>query len=106
LEVKVPVIVGISPEGHDHFVVFRGTDGMWVYVADPIRGNVRMPIQDFTKQWQENAVLAIHKPGAKVRTDSPLNVSWEEKQLGKTTDQVIRTQAQRQAAMPKPRLSR
>ena len=25
-EVKVPVVVGISPEGHDHFVVFRGTD--------------------------------------------------------------------------------
>jgi predicted double-glycine peptidase len=106
LEVKVPVIVGISPEGHDHFVVFRGTDGMWVYVADPIRGNVRMPILDFTRQWQENAVLAIHKKGAKVRTDSPLNVSWEEKQLGKTTDHVIRTQAQRQPAMRKPRLSR
>jgi predicted double-glycine peptidase len=106
LEVKVPVIVGISPEGHDHFVVFRGTDGMWVYVADPIRGNVRMPIQEFTKQWQENAVLAVHKAGAKVKTTSPLHVSWEEKQLGKTTDQVIRTQAQRQPAMRKPRLSR
>jgi predicted double-glycine peptidase len=106
LEVKVPVIVGISPEGHDHFVVFRGTDGMWVYVADPIRGNVRMPIREFIDQWQENAILAVHKPGEKVRTTSPLHVSWEEKQLGKTTDQVIRTQAQREPAMRKPRLNR
>ena len=55
-EVKVPVVVGISPGGHDHFVVFRGTDGGWVYVADPIRGNLRMPISEFTKQWQENAI--------------------------------------------------
>jgi predicted double-glycine peptidase len=105
MEAKVPVIVGISPQGHDHFVVYRGTDGMWVYVADPIRGNVRMPIREFTKQWQENAVLAIHKPGRKVKTTSPLHVRWEEKQLGKTNDHLIRTQAQREAAVPKQRLT-
>jgi predicted double-glycine peptidase len=106
LEVKVPVIVGISPEGHDHFVVFRGTDGMWVWVADPIRGNVRMPVWEFTKQWQENAILAIHKPGQKVKTTSPLHVSEEEKQFGETNKQLIRTQAQREPAMRKPRLNR
>jgi predicted double-glycine peptidase len=106
LEVKVPVIVGISPEGHDHFVVFRGTDGMWVWVADPIRGNVRMPVWEFTKQWQENAILAIHKPGQKVKTTSPLHVSEAEKQFGETNKQLIRTQAQREPAMRKPRLSR
>ena len=88
-EVKVPVIVGISPEGHDHFVVFRGTYDGWVYVADPIRGNLRMPIPEFTKQWQENAILVVHKPGKKVKTTSPLHVSWEERQLGWTTDQYI-----------------
>ncbi len=106
MEVKVPVIVGISPEGHDHFVVFRGTDGMWVYVADPIRGNIRMPVQEFTKQWQENAILVIHKPGEKVRTTSPLHVSPEEKQFGETNKQLIRTQAQREPAMRKPQLRR
>lgn len=102
MEVKVPVVVGISPEGHDHFVVYRGTDGDWVYVADPIRGNVRMPVREFTKQWQENAILAIHKPGHKVRKTSPLHVSWEEMQLGETNNQLIREQAQRQPAVPKP----
>ena len=80
-EVKVPVVVGISPEGHDHFVVFRGTYGVWVYVADPIRGNMRMPIREFTKQWQENAILVVHKPGKKVKTTSPLHVS-REKRIG------------------------
>jgi predicted double-glycine peptidase len=102
MEVKVPVIVGIKPEGHDHFVVYRGTDGMWVYVADPIRGNLRMPICEFTKQWQENAILVIHKPGKKVRTSSPLSVTWEEIHRGDTTDQWIRTQPSRQPAMKPP----
>jgi hypothetical protein len=75
-------------------------------VADPIRGNVRMPIREFTKQWQQNAILVIHKPGQKVKTTSPLHVTWEETQLGMTNDQWIRTQAQREAAMPKPSLRR
>ena len=89
-EAKVPVIVGISPEGHDHFVVYRGFDGFWVYVADPIRGNIRMPANEFLKQWQENAVLAIHKPGEKVKEISPLSLRWDEVVRGETTWQWIR----------------
>ncbi len=90
-DVKVPVVVGIEPGGHKHFVVYRGQDGKFVYVADSIRGNVRMLICDFTKQWQENAVLVIHKPGHKVRETSPLTVTCEEKSLGELNDQLIRT---------------
>ena len=37
---KVPVIVGITLRKHEHFVVFRGADDRYVYLADPIRGNV------------------------------------------------------------------
>jgi uncharacterized protein len=101
-EVKVPVVVGISPGGHDHFVVFRGTYDGWVYVADPIRGNLRMPISEFTKQWQENAILVIHKPGQKVKTTSPLHVSWEERQLGDTTRQYIQAQRWNRPAQQRP----
>jgi uncharacterized protein len=104
METRVPVIVGISPGGHDHFVVYRGTDGEWVYVADPIRGNLRMPIPEFTKQWQENAVLVIAKRGEKVRQTSPLSVRPEEMALGELNDHLIRTQPQRRPAMPKHRL--
>lgn len=100
-ETKVPVIVGISPGGHDHFVVYRGTDGEWVYLADPIRGNLRMPICEFTEQWQENAVLVIAKPGKKVRSSSPLSVRPEEIALGELNDQLIRTQPNRRPAVPK-----
>jgi predicted double-glycine peptidase len=100
-ESRVPVIVGISPEGHDHFVVYRGICDDWVYMADPIRGNVRMTVGSFTKQWQENALLVIHKPGHKVRKVSPLSLRLEEIDLGALNDQLIRTEPQRKTPVPK-----
>jgi predicted double-glycine peptidase len=105
-EAKVPLVVGISPGGHDHFVVYRGTDWSWVYVADPIRGNVRMTVADFRKQWQENAVLVIHKPGEEVKGRSPLSLRQEEIRLGELNDHLIRTQPQREAAVPKQTIRR
>ena len=69
-EAKVPLIVGLTIEEYDHFVVYRGTDNRWVYLADPIRGNIRVSIPVFLDQWQQNAVLAVHKPGEKIRKHS------------------------------------
>ncbi len=89
------MIVGISPEGHDHFVVYRGTNLEWVYVADPIRGNIRMPIGEFRKQWQENAVLAIHKPGHKVKQSSPLSLRESDVRRGELNRHLIQTQQSR-----------
>src|SRR5690242_5883234 len=34
-EVKIPLLVGIIVDGYDHFVVYRGTDGYYIYLADP-----------------------------------------------------------------------
>jgi predicted double-glycine peptidase len=92
-ESKVPLVVGIKPGGHKHFVVYRGTDWEWVYVADPIRGNLRMPIREFVDQWQEKAVLVIGKPGAKVKDHTPLSLTDADLRLGDTTKQYIRAQA-------------
>ncbi|NIL97183.1 MAG: hypothetical protein GTO53_06395 [Planctomycetales bacterium] len=101
---KVPLIVGISMDDYDHFVVYRGTDYRWVYLADPIRGNVRLSVQDFLDQWQKNAILAIHKPGEKIRKSSPLAVREEEIALGELNRQLIRTfpSRRRQALRPLP----
>jgi uncharacterized protein len=94
-ESKVPLVVGIKPGGHKHFVVYRGTDGMWVYIADPIRGNLRMPIREFVDQWQEHAVLVLHKPGKEVKERSALSLTDADLCFGRTTDQYIRAQAPR-----------
>jgi predicted double-glycine peptidase len=66
-ESKAPLVVGLVVKGHEHFVVFRGTDWEYAYLADSIRGNVRTRIPEFLSQWQKNAVLVV----AKEDTDPP-----------------------------------
>jgi predicted double-glycine peptidase len=47
-QLKVPVIVYIKPRKWDsHFSVYRGTDGKFIYLADPSYGNIRMKISKF-----------------------------------------------------------
>ena len=105
-ESKVPLIIGITVDGYDHFVVYRGTDGLYVYLADPIRGNLRVRSQEFVKQWQKNAILAIAKPGAKVKQYSHLSITADELFVGKLNDQVIRTATPKQLTRPnyRPRI--
>lgn len=103
VEAKVPLIVGLTIEDYDHFVVYRGTDYRWVYLADPIRGNVRVSIPVFLKQWQQNAILAIHKPGEKVKKQSPLSVKASEIELGELNRQLIRQEVTRRPVrLPQP----
>ena len=46
-----PVIVFIQPRDYKHFAVLRGTRGDRVYLADPSRGNIRMPGYHFLETW-------------------------------------------------------
>lgn len=79
MDTKLPLVVGITVDEYDHFVVCRGSDGEFVYLADPIFGKKKVPVDVFAKQWQKNAILAVIKPGAKPNTASPLLVSDREK---------------------------
>ena len=87
---KVPVVVGITVKKHDHFVVFRGTDGVWAYLADPIRGQLRVPIATFLEQWQRNAVLIVAKKDTPVKKVNPMAVRADEIQRGWLNRQTIR----------------
>jgi predicted double-glycine peptidase len=91
-ESKVPLVVGISPEGYDHFAVYRGTDGEFVYLADPIRGNIRVPVCEFIDQWQKNAVLVVAKPNEEPPKISQLTIRRYEVELGDLNKQLILTQ--------------
>ena len=44
---KIPVLVGMKIGKFYHFAIYRGTDGYWVYLADPARGNFRGPVKEF-----------------------------------------------------------
>ncbi len=48
-----PVLVFIEPRGYKHFAVLRGVRGDRVYLADPSRGQVRMPAATFQKSWMQ-----------------------------------------------------
>jgi predicted double-glycine peptidase len=93
VESKVPVLLGVTIEGFDHFVVYRGWDGQYVYLADPIQGNIRVHTCDFGKQWQKNAILAVAKKGEKVREVSRLSVRGDEMALGSVNWQYVRSRA-------------
>ncbi len=49
-----PVIVYIEPRGYQHFAVLRGVRGDRVYLADPSRGNIRMPMYKFLGDWLQD----------------------------------------------------
>jgi uncharacterized protein len=66
-----PVIVHLSKEGFQHFVVLRRARGNFAYVADPIAGNVIMPYSDFYRQYTGSA-LAIWRANASLPDDRPL----------------------------------
>ncbi len=49
-----PVLVYIEPRGYQHFAVLRGVSGDRVHLADPSRGNVRMPMYLFLDSWLQD----------------------------------------------------
>jgi len=102
VESKVPLIVGMTVDGYDHFVVYRGWDGQWVYLADPIQGNVRVHTCKFPKQWQKNAILAVVKRGEKIKEVSALSVRADETFLGAMSWQYIRSRGVKFPTSPLP----
>jgi hypothetical protein len=54
--------------------VFRGIADDRVFLADPIRGDVRLSIYDFTRQWTDNTVLVVVKKNTPPPAWSPLLV--------------------------------
>lgn len=94
-EVKIPVIVAIRAGDLEHFVVVRGIVDNWIYLADPIRGNHRMPVCIFADRWIENALLAVVEKG-KTRSDvSQLGITLEEVNKGWLNLQTPRRASER-----------
>lgn len=68
-----PVIVFIQPRGYKHFAVLRGIRGDRVYLADPSRGNIRMPLYSFLESWRQDdgkGIIFVVEPKAGLRSGS------------------------------------
>jgi predicted double-glycine peptidase len=75
-ESQAPVIVRIEKYGFKHFVVLRGVHDHTVYLADPIRGNIRLSIQEFLAEWSGES-LFLGKPGFGLPQHHPLALTVE-----------------------------
>jgi predicted double-glycine peptidase len=93
---KIPVLLPLTIGKINHFVIFRGTDAYYAYLADPARGNIRTRIDEFLKQWQKNAILVVAKKNEDLKENSPLTLSAAEVYLGTLNRVVI----QKQVASP------
>jgi predicted double-glycine peptidase len=92
-ESKIPVIVTIQVEPDlSHFVVYRGSVNGFVYLADPVLGNVRMSECEFARQWIGKAVFVVTLPGKTTSAVSRLGLREEEIMQARLNSQVVRRQ--------------
>lgn len=76
---KRPVIAYIKPRGYEHFAVLKGVKGDRVYLADPARGNMRMPLYQFFDMWADEngrgVVFVVEREDGQWADPSPLTVT-------------------------------
>jgi len=61
-KLKGPVLVHLESSEYKHFAILRGVKEDRVFLADPSRGNIRMSIKEFAKEWSGN-VFVLEKKG-------------------------------------------
>lgn len=74
LKIDRPVIVYLETDEFKHFSVFRGIKEDKIFLADPSRGNIRMPAEKFLEEWKGNLALALDKAGFKASENNPLSL--------------------------------
>jgi uncharacterized protein len=99
---KVPLLVGIIDDGYDHFVVVRGVKCGWIFLADPMRGNIRYPVHVFQAKWQKNAVLVVLKPNQKPPEVTALTVRSNDVSLGWLNNEIIQKSPSRVNGLGSP----
>ncbi len=87
---KVPLIVVVDIGGTNHFVVYRGVAAGCVFLADPLRGNLRISASHFQQTWQQNAVLVVAPEGKTESSRSQLGIRHDEVVRGYLNRQPVR----------------
>lgn len=72
-KLRGPVLVHLKIPKGEHFVILRGIKADRVFLADPARGNLRMPITKFAQEWS-GATLVLAKKGHPLPVDYPLKI--------------------------------
>jgi predicted double-glycine peptidase len=88
VELGMPAIVPIIPNGYKHFVVFRGADDHFVYLADPSFGNLVESVAQFKAEWYgyTNVALVVFRPDSDKDTGPPPLALTELDKINVVTD--------------------
>ncbi|MBX2838315.1 MAG: C39 family peptidase [Gammaproteobacteria bacterium] len=71
-----PVLVFVQPNGYKHFAIYRGIVEDRVFLADPSRGNIRLSISEFLKEWQ-GETFVLGKDGFGLPQEHGLTVNLQ-----------------------------
>jgi len=74
---KGPVLIHLVREDYRHFAVLKGARGDRIYLADPSRGNVRMSVDRFAREWSGIA-LVLGKGGFGLPQKYPMALDDQE----------------------------
>ncbi|WP_206999536.1 C39 family peptidase [Trinickia mobilis] len=66
---QIPVMVLMSIDGYEHFVIVKHAEEGRIFIADPALGNRIVMEEDFVKSWNGLVFAVLGKP---FREDSPL----------------------------------
>ena len=77
-ELEAPILVRIIKDDYKHFVVVRGVVEDRVWIADPMRGNLRIPAGEFLKQWN-GVALILGKTGFGLPKNHALAIPADER---------------------------
>jgi len=72
-ELQGPVLVFVEPNGYKHFAILRGVIEDRVFLADPSRGNIRLSMSEFLKEWSGNTFV-LGKEGFGLPQDHGLTI--------------------------------
>ena len=70
-QLKGPVLIHLEREDYKHFAVFKGVWGDRIYLADPSRGNIRLAVFRFAREWS-GVALVLGKKGFGLPQSYPL----------------------------------
>lgn len=90
MELQTPAVVPIDYAGFKHFVVYRGTRGGRIYIADPSAGHVVFSVEEFTSLWDRNTLFLLNPPKG---TTTLALLALGERELGVIDSDLIRADA-------------
>jgi len=76
-QLKGPVLIHLENKEYRHFAVLKGVRGDRIYLADPSRGNIRMSVDRFAKEWS-GVALVLGRQGFGLPASYPLALDDQE----------------------------